>query len=328
MGLTQAEAERYAKQAGFEVRFEIVAAPGTADGVVLSQDPGGLAVRETGTILTVRVAGTKSRVAEAPPAPVAPPRAAAAPPPSEPPPSEPPAPSAPTTEAPPSGTIPELPPTATEPPPAAPVPAEPVPSEPAPAAPGVPGLGDLPAEPGLDLTGPPLPNTFGMSRQEAERALSGYQLFMEVTLTSADMQGRVVEQHPEPGQPLSLGQPVTLIFGLANEPGPQYRQVPALEGVTPEEAAGAAGARRRLRPGVLHRAEPCGPGRSRGRQHAVPILVPAQGREGARAHRSRQRRGARGAAHGARAHPRAAPAGRPLSRRRLRRASCPRRWSR
>jgi beta-lactam-binding protein with PASTA domain len=228
VGLAADAAEAMVREAGFEPRIEAVeAAPGSQVGYAVSQDPGGLATRDAGTVVTIRVAGAKKAVE---PAPVATrrsePRAA---------PAAPPAPS----EAPPSGTIPELPEVAPPPVavPAAPEPAPaPAPPEPPAAAPGAPTPGDLPAEPGLDLAGPPLPNTFGMSRQEAERALAGYQLFLEVTLASADMQGRVVEQHPVPGQTLKLGQPVTLIFGLASEPGPEYRQVPALEGVTPEEA--------------------------------------------------------------------------------------------
>ncbi len=222
VGLQVRDAEVLLRQAGFQFEIEAVLAPGVVVGEVLGQDPGGLAVRPTSVTIRVRVAGAKKVVEPTPP--VAPPVA----PPAEPPPAE----------APPSGNLPEPPtlepaaPTAVEPP--AEVPAPP-PAE-VPLASVLPGLESLPAEPGPDTSGPALPNTFGLSRQEAEQKLAGYQLLLEVTLTSADMQGRVVEQHPMPGTTLALGQVVTLIFGLANEPGREYRQVPALEGLTTEQA--------------------------------------------------------------------------------------------
>ncbi len=246
VGLQVRDAEVLLQQAGFPFEIEAVLAPGVVMGEVLGQDPGGLAVRPTSTTVRVRVAGAKKVVAPAPsvapppvalppPPPVAPP---AEPAPVEPPPVEPPATEPPAGEAPPSGLLPEPPsqePAAapsTEPPSEVPAP----PPVEAPLAPVLPGLEDVPAEPGPDTNGPALPKAFGLSRQEAEQTLAGYQLLLEVTLTSPDMQGRVVEQHPMPGTNLALGQTVTLIFGLANEPGREYRQVPALEGLTPEQA--------------------------------------------------------------------------------------------
>jgi beta-lactam-binding protein with PASTA domain len=246
VGLQVADAGVLLQQAGFAFEVEAVLAPGVVMGMVLGQDPGGLAVRPTSTTVRVLVAGVKKvtaptppvatpPVAPPPPPPVAPPAepAPVEPPPVAPPPAEPPA-----GEAPPSGLLPEPP---SEEPAAAPSagpPAEVPSSAPAepPAAPVLPGLEEVPAEPAPDTNGPALPKAFGLSRQEAEQTLAGYQLLLEVTLTSPDMQGRVVEQHPMPGTNLALGQTVTLIFGLANEPGREYRQVPALEGLTPEKA--------------------------------------------------------------------------------------------
>jgi len=240
VGLDISKAQGMLTAAGFA--FEVVRVEGEPSNLVVGQDPGGLALRPTDITVQIMVPGRETP-APTPPARTAPPAIEPPPvaPPEEPPPAEPapveslpvaPPTGPPSGDAPPSGSLPVAPPLTESPPPTV----VPAPAPTGPQEPTLPDLSSLHAEPGPDLSGPALPSTFSLSREEAERKLAGYQLLMEVTLTSADMQGRVVEQIPVPGTNLALGQTVTLVFGLADEPGREYRQVPALEGLTPEQA--------------------------------------------------------------------------------------------
>jgi beta-lactam-binding protein with PASTA domain len=224
VGLKHADAEALATLAGFEM--QVTLDPAGPLGVVFAQDPGGFAVRPAGGSIAVRIGGkpeTKPPV-EPRSAPVAPPvEPPPAPPPAEPEPlPEPPAP--PPSESP-TGALPD------------PTPTPAVPST-GPEVVEAPSgdLAGLPSENAPDTQGPPLPSTYGLSRQEAEAKLAGWRVVAEVTLAGAEFEGRVLEQLPMPTSPLAHGQEVTLIFGLAKHPGAEYRQVPPLEGLTQEEA--------------------------------------------------------------------------------------------
>jgi beta-lactam-binding protein with PASTA domain len=83
-----------------------------------------------------------------------------------------------------------------------------------------------------------LPNVLGKSPDQARQMLAPWTTVVELTLTDAASNGRVVEQIPRPTTNLTEREQVTILVGTTNPPAGQ-RQVPKLLGLSLAEAVAA-----------------------------------------------------------------------------------------
>lgn len=232
VGLDLLEAQALAQQAGF-TSSAVFGGDGTP-GSVVAQDPGGLALRPPGGLITFTVAGPGPGSETLPPsAPPLPPAGGF-------PPVAPPA-EAPTLppQAPPDANLPPpaiKPPV--EPPPVAPPPSATATPPPAPRAPGI-DLATLPEEPRQDPSGPAVPALLGIRREKLRPLVGPWMVSMQFTLTTPESDGLVLEQDPPPGTTLAKGATVTVVLGTTTAPTPEHRQVPSVLGLSVEEALAA-----------------------------------------------------------------------------------------
>lgn len=211
VGLPLEKAQSLVEQAGFTVSVERV--QGRTIGMVVSQEPGGLARRAKGANVRLVVGG-------------APPKFR---PPTDTPPAEPPS-AGPDIGAPPAGA-----------PPAGPLGEGPRPPRPAqPRAPVEPGLPPtaapltldgrvLPMEALPNTNGPELPSVLGQPARQARGVLRRWRVSVEQTLAVPALVGKVVNQWPHGGSTLATGEEVVIVVAVAKVPSPAYTGVPQVE---------------------------------------------------------------------------------------------------
>jgi len=205
VGLRVEEAKALMDEAGFTARVQNV--PGKRIGIVLSQDPGGMATRDTATPVTLRVVGPtpKPGPGPTPPADDGPPAGL------------------PRTDGPPAGagTSPmDQPPTSV-----GKADRDPVGGAHGYVWNGVP----VPAEPMVDTNGPNLPGVLGQTARQAQRALNRYRVRVEQTSAMPELVGQVLNQWPFAGSRLALGEEVTIVVGVARAPSRSHRGVPQVQ---------------------------------------------------------------------------------------------------
>ncbi len=239
VGLPWEAAQALASTSGFPL--ERRDAPEGAAGRVVDQRPGGLSEREPGTPLVLHV-GTGAPLPAAPlpgaTPPAAPlPEVTAPPVPSVPPAVVPPAALPPTGPLPPPAVRPARGPPpapgrgpAPTPTPPPPPPGPPAPGKPTPPAATAVDLSTLPDEPQQGTQGPPVPTLLGLRREQLKPLVGPWVLVIGITLTTPEADGRVLEQFPAPGTPLSQGGWISLVLGATRAPAPDQRQVPDVLG--------------------------------------------------------------------------------------------------
>lgn len=220
VGLRVHEAKAMMDEAGFAARVQNV--PGKPIGIVFSQDPGGMATRDTATPVTLQVGGPTPKPGPGP-----------TPPPDDGPPA-----GLPRTDGPPAGagTSPiDRPPTSTDKPDRDPLSRDPVGGARGFVWNGVP----VPAEALANTNGPNLPGVLGQTARQAERALNRYRVRIEQTSAMPELIGQVLNQWPFAGSRLALGEEVTIVVGVGRAPSRNHRGVPQVQG-RPWREAGRA----------------------------------------------------------------------------------------
>ncbi len=209
VGLSLDQAQGLLQQAGF--RSDIVRVSGTPVGVVVSQEPGGLATRDTSGAITLRVGGPTPKPGMSGPAPT------------QPDPMLPPAG---------AGTAP-IQPSADAP--AQPRPTQPAPGQPAPTQPA--GKGSAFAFNGRAIppgrlpggSGSEVPSVLGQNVQQARASLRGWNVVVERTLGVQALTGKVVNQWPHAGETMPRGATLTIVVAVTERPSLEHLYVPQAE---------------------------------------------------------------------------------------------------
>jgi len=211
------------RQAGFTVRLD--ARAGHPIGIVFSQEPGGLATKDTSAAVTLHVGGATPKPGIKPGMSV---------------------PTQPDLDLPPAGTSTapirpgaDLPPAGTSTQQPTPTPTQA--TQPTPTGPGAAFSYQGHAVPEGRLPtgeGPEVPSVLGQSAQQARTTLQGWRIKVEQTLAVESLVGKVVNQWPQAGSRLPRGATLTMVVAVTKRPSLEHRYVPQAENKAWRDAIG------------------------------------------------------------------------------------------
>ncbi len=204
VGVEADKAKSMIEEAGFVAKLSYDA--GKPAGIVFAQSPGGFAPAASGSTVELRIGGTAPSAGNVPVDPPSNPAAGTG--------------DGPDIGLPPTGEPPSV---------------EPGPGPAAGTSDDTP-LTRYPPENVPSTNGPEIPPVLGQKRDAALRALGRWKVREELTLSTAELVGNVINMEPMPGRRLAEGETVTLVVAVAEPPTTDHRSVPNVTNTTPSAA--------------------------------------------------------------------------------------------